>query len=180
MLTIRVGSTDAFDESTSEFVKAGGVALNLEHSLLSLSKWESIYEKPFFEKADRSAEEVLTYIKCMCVDDNIPPEVFQQLSEENVDTINAYLNAKRSATWLSDPDRIGPSREQVTSELIYYWMTAFRIPFECERWNLNRLLTLIRICNLKQDKPKKKSRGEIARRNRELNAKRKAQLGTTG
>ena len=116
----------------------------------------------------------------MCLDDDISPEVFHQLDEDDFKRINEYLNRKMTATWFSDPPGAPKTSEIVTSELIYYWMTAFQIPFECETWNLNRLFTLIRVCNVKAAKPKKMSRAEVAARNRELNAQRKRQLGTTG
>lgn len=181
MLIIRVGETESFDESSDTFVKEGGTSLGLEHSLLSLSKWEAIFEKPFLDKTEKSQEETLTYIRCMCLDDKIPPEVFQELSQEDFDAVNTYLNRKMTATWFSElPGGSKKTSEVITAELIYYWMTAFNIPLECERWNLNRLFTLIRICNIKQGKPKKMSRAEVAQRNRELNAQRKARLGTSG
>jgi len=179
MLSIVVGATEAFDEAKQEFTTQGGIELHLEHSLLSLSKWESIHEKPFLEKTSKTPEEILSYIRCMLLGEIPREEILQQLSEENVEQINVYINRKMSATWFSD---LGApqSREIITSELIYYWMTVFHIPFECETWHLNRLFTLIRICNVKQSKPQKMSRAEIAKRNRELNAQRKAQLGTKG
>lgn len=180
MLVIRVGETEVYDESTSEFARQGGSTLRLEHSLLSLSKWESRHEKAFLGDKEKSAEEVLDYVMCMCLDPETPPEVFQQLSKENFEAINDYIERKMTATWFSDQPGAPRTRDIITAELIYYWMTVFQIPFECENWHLNRLFTLIRICNIKQSKPKKMSRNELARRNRELNAQRKAQLGTTG
>jgi hypothetical protein len=157
-----------------------GTQLQLEHSLVSLSKWEQIHEKPFLGKDPKTPEETLSYVKCMCVQDDLPPGVFQQLDETAFEQINEYLNKKMTATWFADAPGAPKTSEVVTAELIYYWMTVFNIPFECETWHLNRLFTLIRICNVKQAKPKKMSRQEIAARQRELNAQRKAQLGTTG
>jgi len=180
MLTITVGGTESFDETTDSFVLVGGTEIQLEHSLVSLSKWESIFEKPFLGDDQKSGEEVLTYIKCMCLDDNLAPEVFQQLTEANFKAVNDYLNAKQTATWFADAPGAPRSREIITSELIYYWMTAFNIPWEAQEWHLNRLFTLIRICNTKQSKPKKMSRAEEAQRRRDLNEQRKKQLGTTG
>jgi hypothetical protein len=180
MLTITVGATDAFDEDSQEFRKQGGEQLQLEHSLVSLSKWESKYEKPFLGETQKSPEEVFFYIRCMAVGEIPRGEIFQQLSQEDLKEINAYIDSKMTATWFSDQPGAPQTREIITSELIYYWMTVFHIPFECENWHLNRLFTLIRICNVKQSKPKKMSRTEVARRNRELNAQRKAQLGTKG
>lgn len=180
MLTITVGGQESYDETTESFVIVGGTQLRLEHSLVSLSKWEESFEKPFLGKDSKTGEETLAYIRCMCLDPEIPPEVFQQLGESHIKLINEYLNKKQTATWFSDQPGAPKTTEVVTSELIYYWMTVFHIPFECETWNLNRLFTLIRICNVKQAKPKKMSRSEIAARNRELNEQRKRQLGTSG
>ena len=180
MLTIKVGSTEMYDEEMKTFVKQGGVTLLLEHSLASLSKWESIYEKPFLGESSKTPEEVIGYLKAMILTPEVPEEVFHKLSQENLESINAYIDAKMTATWFSDAPGAPKTRDIITAELIYYWMTVFQIPFECEKWHLNRLFTLIRICNIKQAKPKKMSRTEIAQRNRDLNARRKAELKTSG
>lgn len=180
MLTITVPGVQMFDETSQEFLTEGDVTLDLEHSLVSLSKWESKYEKPFLGKTEKTNEEVLGYIKCMLLTENVPEDVFLRLSEDNINEINNYIDAKMSATWFNDPPGAPPSRDVITSELIYYWMVTFQIPFECEHWHLNRLFTLIRVCNIKQAKPKKMSRSELAARNRELNARRREQLGTRG
>jgi hypothetical protein len=180
MLAITIGATDVYDENADKFSTQGGVDLQLEHSLVSLSKWESEFEKPFLGKDDKTSDEVLRYIRYMVVTPNPPGEVLQRLSKENLEVIHAYIDRKMTATWFSEQPGAPKSREVITSELIYYWMTVFTIPFECETWHLNRLFTLIRICNIKQAKPQKMSRGEAARRNRELNTQRRSQLGTKG
>ena len=180
MLTIVVPGEEMFEETKEEFVTVGDITLDLEHSLVSLSKWESKYEKPFLGAKDKTTEEVLEYIKFMTLTPDVAPEVFNNLSEKNIEDINAYIDSKMTATWFSDPPGAPSSRDVITAELVYYWMITFQIPFECQFWHLNRLFTLIRVCNVKQAKPKKMSRAEMAARNRELNAQRKAQLGTSG
>jgi hypothetical protein len=180
MLTITVGTTKSFDDDEQKFVEVGGFELQLEHSLVSLSKWESEHEKPFLGKGDKTREEVLDYIRCMLLTENPPGDFLERLSKENLDAINVYIDRKMTATWFSEQPGAPRTREVITSELVYYWMTIFNIPFECESWHLNRLFTLIRICNVKSAKPKKMNRAEVAARNKELNAQRKAQLGTRG
>jgi len=180
MLTIVVLGVEMFDDESQEFTTKDDVTLELEHSLVSLSKWESRHEKPFLGKTEKTSDEVLDYIKCMVLTPNVPDQVFSKFSEENYTQINDYIEARMTATWFNEVPGAPKSRDVITAELVYYWMVVFQIPFECETWHLNRLFTLIRICNVKQSKPKKMSRSEIAARNRELNAQRKAQLGTSG
>jgi hypothetical protein len=180
MLTLTILGTEVFNNDTQEFDTVGDIVVDFEHSLISLSLWESKWEKSFLGYDEKSAEEILSYIQCMTLTPNIAPEVLNRLSESNLNDINNYINSKMSATWFRDDATAPKSSETITSELIYYWLTVFNIPFECETWHLNRLFTLIKICNLKSAKPKKMSRNELAQRNRDLNAQRKAQLNTSG
>lgn len=182
MLTIKVLEEEVYDEETSEFSSIGGFELELEHSLVALSKWESLHEKPFLTNDEKTPEELLDYIRAMIITPNVPEEVLQSFSEENLKTINEYMNKKMSATWFNDTKVQTRSSEVITSELIYYWMTAINIPMECENWHLNRLFTLIKIATVKQsqNQPKKMGRNEMAARRRELNAQRKAAMGTSG
>lgn len=180
MLKIVVPGDEIFDEQSQEFGTKNDVTLELEHSLVSLSKWESIYEIPFLNKDEKTTEQTIDYIKCMTLTPEVPEEIFSRLSEQNMEEINNYIDAKMTATWFNEPPGAPQTRDVITSELIYYWMIVFQIPIELEHWHLNRLFTLIRVCNIKQSKPRKMSRAELAARNRELNAQRRAQLGTRG
>lgn len=181
MLTITIPSITLFDEANQEFIEKEEVVVELEHSLFSLSKWEAVWEKPFLG-GEKTHEETISYIELMNTTPNIPPETFQRLSDENFAQINAHIDAKMSATWFSESknQNAPKNREVITSELIYYWMVALNIPFECQHWHLARLFTLVKVCN-QQNAPKKKmSARDLAARNRELNADRKAKLKTTG
>lgn len=180
MLKITVPGIELYDEVREEFTTADGFTLELEHSLVSLAKWESIFEKPFLSKDPKTDAEVMAYIQAMLVTPDVPADVFSRFSQGTFEQINQYIDARMSATWFSDKDKGARSREIITAELIYYWMISFQIPMECQYWHLNRLFTLIRIFNIKNAPQKKMSRSEIAARNRELNAQRKAQLGTSG
>lgn len=174
---------ELWDEENNVFIPVPAQkeqVLQLEHSLVSLSKWESKWCKPFFDKREKSNEEILDYIRCMTITTNVKPEVYSNLSRENIEQINNYIEAPMTATYISEDRKIPGRKEIVTSELIYYWMIALNIPFECQKWHINRLLTLIRVCNVKNQPPKKRSRGEITRSYAALNAARKKQLNTKG
>lgn len=179
MLQITIAPPEQWDEKTNEFIYIKPRILQLEHSLVSLSKWESKWCKPFISKEDKTYQETLDYIKCMTLTQNVDPEIYRYLTNENIRQINEYIDAPMTATTFSEDKRRG-GRERITAELIYYWMIALNIPFECQKWHLNRLLTLIRVCNVKNQPPKKMSKREIMRRNSALNKERRKKLNTRG
>jgi hypothetical protein len=180
MLWITIPAVEQWDEKKQEFVTTKEQTLQLEHSLVSLSKWESKWCKAFLTRNEKSFEETLDYIKCMTLTQNVDPEAYNYLTNGNIDEVNKYIEAPMTATYFSDDKSGKTSREQITAELIYYWMIALNIPFECQKWHLNRLLTLIKVCNIKNQHPRKRSKKDIMSRNDALNAARKKQLNTRG
>ena len=180
MLRITIPAVEQWDERKQEFVTTKEQTLQLEHSLVSLSKWESKWCKAFLTKQEKTFEETLDYIKCMTITQNVDPEVYNYLTNKNIEEINNYIDAPMTATYFSDDKTAKSSRGQITAELIYYWMIALNIPFECQKWHLNRLLTLIKVCNIKNTPPKKRNKKEIMRRNAALNAARRKRLNTKG
>ena len=179
MLKLTIPKQELYDEEKNEFTYIDEKELRLEHSLISVSKWESIHEKPFLVESDKTIEEKIDYIKCMTLTQNVDDDIFQGLTTQNLLAVDDYINAKMTATWFPKDDT-RKSREIVTSELIYYWMVEYGIPFECQKWHLNRLMTLIRVCGVKKQPAKKMSKEAVLARNARLNAMRKAKLHTRG
>lgn len=182
MLQITIPEVELWDESKKEFVRTKSQTLSLEHSLVSISKWEAKWHKPFISKESKTNEETIDYIRCMTITQNVDQDVYNYLTQANLKEINKYIDDPMTATWFNERKDVPkpPNREQITSELIYYWMIALEIPMDCQRWHLNRLFTLIRICNLKNKPAKKQSKKETLSNNAALNAARKQQLGTSG
>lgn len=186
MLEIIIPGREWFNERTEEFISTEDTPLKLEHSLISLSKWEMKWNKPFLDyRTEKSREESLDYIRCMTIGKEADPLTYSSIPATIMNHINAYMDAPMTATWFAKNspggNGRGMSREIITNEIIYYWMIRFRIPFECEKWHLNRLLTLIRVANVKETGPEKKmSKREIMQRNAALNAQRRAKLNTKG
>jgi hypothetical protein len=180
MLTLIIKGMELFNEEDGTFSTVGDVVIEFEHSLVSLSKWESIHQVPFLSSAEKTPDQIVDYIKCMILTPNVDETCLYNMSQEDLDQIKNYIDSPQPATTFGQlPPQRGKG-ETITSELIYYWMVAYQIPFSCETWHLNRLFSLIRIANIKNSPPRKMSRQEIAQRNRELNAQRRAQLGTSG
>lgn len=180
MLTITIPYSTLFNEADNSFIYVREQTLTLEHSLISISKWESIFCKPFMSKEKKTTEEVIEYIKCMTLNKNVDPNCYLVIPEKEVLRIRDYIDAPMTATTFSKKEGEAPSREIVTSELIYYWMIASQIPLECEKWHINRLLTLIKVCSIKNAPKKKMSKSEIMKSNASLNAARRAAMNSKG
>ena len=179
-LVITIPGKEMYDEQIEEFVYTKPTTLTLEHSLLSISKWEAKWHKPYLSREEKTREELVDYIRCMSLSSNVDPKIYRTLNRAAIDKIVEYIKDPMTATTISSSNK-KPSREIVTSELIYYWMTALNIPFEpCQKWHLNRLLMLIEVASIKSQPPKKMPRSEVMRRNSALNAARRAKHGTRG
>ena len=180
MLRITIPAKEWYDEKTETFLETKETTISLEHSLVSISKWESKWQIPFLSSSEKTFEQTLDYIKCMTTSQNVDPNVYLSLTKENFDSIASYINSPMSATTFRDDAQRGRNREIITSELIYYWMVAAQIPFECQKWHLNRLLTLIRICSIKNQPPKKMGKRGVMSQNAALNAARRKRLNSSG
>lgn len=186
MLEITVPANEMWDPKKEEFISTKEETLQLEHSLISLSKWESKWCKPFIGDKPKTYEETIDYIRCMTMSKVNDPTVYYRLPTSEVKKVEEYIQAPMTATWFSEDKNktIKKNRtnkkEVITAEILYYDMIALGIPFECQKWHLNRLITLIRVCQKKQEKPEKRSKREIMESNRELNAARRAAMHSKG
>jgi hypothetical protein len=170
---------ELYDEENGTFIYFKEQCLNLEHSLVSLSKWESKWHKPFLTNGEKSTAETIDYIRCMTITQSVNDDTYRCITNENVNQVRKYIDDPMTATTFSNEKKT-QNREIITAEIIYYWMVKFNIPFECQKWHLNRLLTLINVCSIKDTPKKKMPRSEIARRNSEINASRKKSMNTRG
>ena len=181
MLKLVIPSTEQYDSEKNEFFMTAEHTIMLEHSLMSVAKWEARWEKPFLSKEQKTNEQTIDYVKCMTLTQNVNDEVYNYLTERNIQEVSRYIDRSMTATWFSEDNSKSKNREIITAEVIYYWMIANNIPFECQKWHLNRLLTLIRVCNSKNSEHSKKmSKSEIKAKNKELNALRRKRLGSRG
>lgn len=182
MLRLHISDSEIFNEKTNSFEYINSEDLMLEHSLISISKWESLWKKPYLVDTAKTDDEFLSYIQCMTINSVRNEKIYYSLNMSQKQQIINYINDSMTATWFSKRSNNPPgSREIVTSEVIYYWMIKAAVPFECEKWHLNRLLTLLRVCGAKDSKGSKKmSRKEIYSQNAALNAMRRKQLNTLG
>lgn len=179
MLTITVHIPERYDETNEQFLKPKDCELQLEHSLVSISKWESTWCTPFLSKESKTIVQTMDYIRCMTINQKVDPEVYNYISDDNISKVKDYIDSDMTATkFLKNDNKI--NREIITSEKIYYWMIALNIPYKYEQWHLNRLLTLINVCNIQNSPPKKMSKKEIISNNRALNEARKKEWNTNG
>lgn len=183
MLTITIPKRELYDRKKREFVQVKGQTLQLEHSLVSLSKWESKWCKSYFSKEQKTYEETIDYIKCMTITQNVDPNVYYAITKENIDDINRYIDSPMTATTFSGSSESKGrlNGQRITADLIYYWMVTLNIWKECEKWHLNRLITLIRVCNEMNNRPsKKKNAHQTAKDYAALNAMRRKKFNTKG
>lgn len=181
MLILTIPKQEYFNSATNEFVSFDAFTLTLEHSLVSISKWESKWKKPFMDRnKPKTREETVDYIRCMSMNKNVDPQVFSRIPASAIKVIQDYIDNPMTATWFSDKQPQKPNREIMTSETIYYLMIANGIPFECQKWHLNRLLTLIHVCQLKNAPQKKMSKREEMATRKALNAQRRARHNSRG
>lgn len=179
MLELKIDERELYDEATNMFVAVKPTVLRLEHSLVSVSKWESKWKIPFLSIGDKTAEQTLDYIKCMTISQNVDPLVYQCLTRHHVNLINDYIADEKTATTFHERSA-RPNRQVVTSELIYFWMSQYNIPIECQKWHLSRLMTLIRIASIKNAPEEKMPRNAVLSQNRALNAARRKAMHTKG
>lgn len=181
MLPIHIEQVEMYNDTTQEFSYIGPkepMDLMLEHSLYSISKWESKYHK-FYVDSEKTPEEVLDYFSMMVVGQEVDSSVFLALKEEDILKIKAYIDDPMTATIISEDDskKVKGRNRKMSAELVYYWMTALNIPFECQYWHFNRLITLIRVCSIESDpdknkKKKKFSTADMAARRAKMEAAR--------
>lgn len=180
MLQLKVDASELYDEAKEEFINTNLRILQLEHSLISISKWESRQHKTFLSKTEKTESQIIDYIRCMTINSNVEPEVYLALTDENLAEINRYINNPMSASFFAkEPEQSGRG-EPMTSELIYYWMTYFNIPWEAEKWHLNRLLNLIKIAKMKSSTKNRRNSRDLLSQQAAMNAARREAWGTKG
>lgn len=180
MLRVTIPEQEIYDDRLQEFATIPKRNLQLEHSLVSISKWESKWKKPFLGKDPKTNEETLDYIKCMTITQNVSDEVYNMLPTNTIIEIQEYIQDPMTATTITSHEKGSGKPNVITSEIIYHWMITFNIPFECQKWHINRLITLINVCSIKSQTPKKRSRRDTINQNRNLNRARREQLQSRG
>ena len=179
MLKLTIPEVELYDEVNDLFINSKEQILHLEHSLVSLSKWESKWNKPFLSKETKTTAETIDYIRCMTITQNVDDSVYDRITDDNISEVQKYIESPMTATTITNMDKA--NREIITAEIIYYWMVTLTIPFDpCQKWHLDKLMTLINVCSIKNAPPKKMSRSDIASRNAALNRSRRNSMRTSG
>jgi hypothetical protein len=179
-ISIPIPERELYNSESNSFIDIPKCTLVLEHSLISISKWESKWHKSYLSTPKKTKEEEIDYVRCMTINSNIRPEAYYALTKHDWKRIESYLNDPMTATTIKN-NQPKFNRDIITSELIYYWMCELGIPFEpCEKWHINRLLMLIEVCSIKRQKPKNMSPAAVMRQNHALNAARRAKHHTRG
>lgn len=176
-ITITAPAQIVLDEQTSIVTKLPECKVVLEHSLVSVSKWEQKYKKAFLGKEEKTTEEVYGYFEAMCLTPDVDPSVFRRFDNPSIQAINAYIEDSKTATTFREEARKGPQREIVTAELIYQWLIGLQIPLDRETWHLNTLFALVRVVNIKNTPPKKMSKAQLMAKHRSINAQNHAHFG---
>lgn len=179
MLRLEVGSEEWFDNNTNQFMQVNGTVLELEHSLFAISKWEQIWGVPFLTKNEKTTEEILSYVKCMITND-CSEEIVSKLTANDYGQIEEYMNRPMTAATFREEPIYKNSGEFITAETLYFMMSSFHIPFECQYWHLNRLLALLRMCIAKNTPPKKMTKKDVKSQNKSLNQLRRSRLSSKG
>ena len=181
-ISIKIPDTELWDPTKEEFIQVKGQVLTLEHSLLSVDKWESKWKKPYLSDEKKTALEVLDYIRCMTITKNVNPFIYYAIPSEELERSNTYISDSMTATTINNrkDQRGSRKRDIITSEIIYWQMTQLNIPLEWEKRHLNKLLTLIQVAAIKSESPQKMSKNDIAKQNSRLNAARRKRLGSRG
>lgn len=181
MLLVSIKGQRLWDERKEEFITLSPAVFEIEHSLVAVKKWESIYKKPFFGKEEKSPEDILNYIRCMTVTKNVDQSVYNYIPMENLKQILEYIGDSMTATWFSkQTEQKTGKKEIITSEIIYYWMITLQIPLECENWHLNQLFTLIRVFAVKNGKDTKMSKKDAANYREMINAANRKKFKSKG
>lgn len=180
MFQVIIPESEIYDEEREEFINTRKETFQIEHSLVSLAKWESKWNLPFLGKTPKTKEQIIDYVRCMTITQNVNPEIYDNIPQPILTDISEYICAPMTATWFSERKDTRANSEAITAEIVYYWMVTHHIPMECQKWHFNRLLTLIRVCNVKNAPPKKMNKKEMLAERRQLNAARRNREGING
>lgn len=177
---VEIPEREFFDEENNRFIKVPQTTLLMEHSLVSISKWESKWHIPYLSNKPKTREQTIDYLRCMTITQNVDPFLFYCIPDKELLKIKDYIENPMTATTFSDEEGKGHTKKVLTSEVLYYYMTMYNIPVEFEKWHINRLLTLIKVCS-EENKPKKKiGSKKLASKYASLNAARRAKLNSKG